>query len=211
MLELAKKTKASFLLASTSEVYGNPLMHPQSESYYGNVNPVGIRACYDESKRFAEALTMEYVRKHKLQARIIRIFNTFGPRMQATDGRVISNFVTAAIANKSLILYGGGQQTRSFCYVSDMVAGLIKAMEIPSAIGRVINLGNPEELTIKDIAQTILKLTRSSAPVISSPKKEDDPERRKPDISLARSLVGWKPEIPLIDGLKETINYFRNL
>ncbi|MBI5452536.1 SDR family oxidoreductase [Candidatus Gottesmanbacteria bacterium] len=212
MLELAKKENSVFLLASTSEVYGNPLTHPQKENYYGNVNPTGTRACYDEGKRFAEAITMEYVRKFKLQGRIARIFNTYGPRMQPTDGRVVSNFVTQAIAGKPLTMYGDGSQTRSFCYISDMVSGLIAACEKKGIDGEVINLGNPQELTIKRIGEIILSLTGSSSPLVRVKKKEiDDPQMRKPDISKAKQLLGWQPSVSLDLGLKETIKYFKNL
>lgn len=212
MLELAKKGNSVFLLASTSEVYGNPLTHPQKENYYGNVNPTGMRACYDESKRFAEAITMEYVRKFKLQGRIVRIFNTYGPRMQPTDGRVVSNFVTQAIGGKPLTMYGDGNQTRSFCYISDMVSGLVAAGEKKGINGEVINLGNPQELTIKRIGEIILSLVGSSSQLVSSKKKEiDDPQMRKPDISKAKQLLGWQPSVSLDLGLKETIKYFKNL
>ena len=211
MLELAKSAKANFLLASTSEVYGNPLLHPQKESYFGNVNPVGVRACYDESKRFAEAITLEYVRKFKVRARIIRIFNTYGPRMQPQDGRVISNFITAALGGKSLQMYGDGKQTRSFCYVSDMVSGIVMACEREGIDGKVINLGNTDERTIKEIGLKILKLTGSDSSLIESEKQEDDPQMRKPDISRAIELLDWQPKVDLNTGLRQTIKYFKNL
>ncbi|OGG02329.1 hypothetical protein A2W14_03910 [Candidatus Gottesmanbacteria bacterium RBG_16_37_8] len=212
MLQLAKKNKARFLLASTSEVYGDPKEHPQKETYFGNVNPVGIRACYDESKRFAEALTMEFNRKNKLAVRIVRIFNTYGPNMQADDGRVISNFITQAISYKPLTVYGSGRQTRSFCYVSDMVSGLIKVMEGEKTNGQIVNLGNPDEIKIIDLANLILKLTGSSSKVVKLNKRlQDDPEKRKPDISLAEKLIAFNPEVSLTEGLKNTIAYFRNL
>jgi nucleoside-diphosphate-sugar epimerase len=211
MLELAKHTKARFLLASTSEVYGDPQKHPQKESYFGNVNPIGVRACYDEGKRFAEAITMEYVRKYALDARIARIFNTYGPRMQRDDGRVISNFINQAILDKPLTMYGDGLQTRSFCYVSDMTTGLISAMEKKNTKGVVVNLGYPKEHKIKDIAQLILQLTLSSSTIRSVDKPEDDPRRRKPDISKAKNLLDWEPKVPLEKGVKKTIDYFRNL
>ena len=211
MLELAKHTKARFLLASTSEVYGDPQKHPQKESYFGNVNPIGVRACYDEGKRFAEAITMEYVRKYALDARIARIFNTYGPRMQRDDGRVISNFINQAILDKPLTMYGDGLQTRSFCYVSDMTTGLISAMEKKNTKGVVVNLGYPKEHKIKDIAQLILQLTLSSSTIRSVDKPEDDPHRRKPDISKAKNLLDWEPKVPLEKGVKKTIDYFRNL
>jgi len=212
MLELAAKTNASFLLASTSEVYGNPLVHPQKENYHGNVNPVGTRACYDESKRLSETLTMEYVRKKHLKARIIRIFNTYGPKMQSNDGRVISNFITAALSGKPLTMYGDGIQTRSFCYVQDMVIGIISAMETAGIDGQVINIGNPDEKTIKQLGELILNLTRSKSKLISIKyRDEDDPIRRKPDIGRAKRLLGWHPKTSLRTGLTKTIDYFRSL
>lgn len=211
MLQLAKKSNAVFLLASTSEVYGDPLEHPQKEQYFGNVNPIGVRACYDESKRFAEAITMEYVRKYNLDARIVRIFNTYGPRMQPSDGRVIVNFIMQAISGKPLTIYGDGLQTRSFCYISDMVDGLISAMEQQNISGEVMNIGFPEEHTIKEIAKIVLRLTKSLSGIIYYPKKEDDPVRRKPDISKAKKILRWFPKVALNDGLKKTIEYFSNL
>ncbi|OGG00282.1 NAD-dependent dehydratase [Candidatus Gottesmanbacteria bacterium RIFCSPHIGHO2_02_FULL_39_14] len=212
LLQLSKASGSRFLLASTSEVYGDPQEHPQKESYFGFVNPVGIRACYDESKRFAEAITMEYYRKYKLDIRIIRIFNTYGPNMQVTDGRVISNFITQAISGQSLTIYGSGRQTRSFCYVSDMVGGLIKAMEVKQTTGKILNLGNPEEVTIRNLADLILVLTGSSSKIVKLNKRfQDDPEKRKPDITLAKKLLGFHPQISLNEGLKISIDYFRNL
>ena len=212
MLELSRKTNAFFILASTSEVYGNPRQHPQKEAYFGNVNPIGIRACYDEGKRFAEAITMEYVRKYEVKARIIRIFNTYGPRMQVHDGRVVSNFITQAISQKSLTMYGDGLQTRSFCYISDMVTGIISAMEKKGIDGEVINLGNPDEQTIKNIGILILKLTQSSSQLMTAQKKQaDDPERRKPDIAKAKRLLNWYPRVELAEGLVKTIDYFKHI
>ncbi|MBI3379781.1 SDR family oxidoreductase [Candidatus Gottesmanbacteria bacterium] len=212
VLELARKMKAFYLLASTSEVYGNPIMHPQKESYFGNVNPVGLRACYDEGKRFAEALTMEYVRKHNLDARIVRIFNTYGPRMQKDDGRVVSNFINQAIAGISLTIYGDGTQTRSFCYISDMVNGIIAAMESKDMIGEVVNLGNPNELTIEEIGEIILKLTNSKSSMEKYDERiGDDPDKRKPDIEKAMKKLHWEPQIDLETGLNKTIEYFKNL
>lgn len=210
-LELARQMKIGYLLASTSEVYGNPTTHPQKESYFGNVNPVGLRACYDEAKRFAEALAMEYVRKYDLKVKIIRIFNTFGPRMQKDDGRVISNFVNQAIENQPLTVYGDGKQTRSFCYISDMIEGLVAAAESQKAGGEVINLGNPQEYTIEEIAHKILSLTGSKSPIVNSGKRlGDDPDRRRPDISKAKTILGWTPKVKLQEGLKKTIDYFKN-
>lgn len=212
VLELAKEMKASYLLASTSEVYGNPLMHPQKESYFGNVNPVGLRACYDEGKRFGEALTIEYVRKHKLDARIVRIFNTYGPRMQKGDGRVVSNFINQAITHKPITIYGTGTQTRSFCYVSDMVDGIVSAMEREETTGEVINLGNPNELTIENIGKMIIKLTGSKSLLVKSQERlGDDPDKRKPDIDKAKQVLHWKPRVNLEDGLGKTIDYFEKL
>lgn len=212
MLELAKRQNAFFLLASTSEVYGNPKEHPQTESYFGNVNPVGVRACYDEGKRFAEAITMEYVRKHHLKARIIRIFNTYGPRMHRDDGRVVSNFINQAVRGKPLTVYGDGSQTRSFCYISDMVTGIVSAMEKEGIDGEVINLGNPDEQTITGIGKHILMLTKSSSQLVTTEEKQaDDPERRKPDISKAQKLLGWYPRVSLSEGLQKTIDYFKSI
>lgn len=211
MLELARKTGSKFLLSSTSEVYGDPLEHPQKETYFGNVNPVGVRSCYDEGKRFAEAITMEYFRKFKTDVKIIRIFNTYGPRMDPDDGRVISNFVTQALSGKPVSMYGDGSQTRSFCYVSDMVRGIFLMMENGNSSGQVINLGYPKEQTIKEISEIILKLTGSVSRVTNMDIPEDDPVRRKPDIGKAKSLLGWTPEIGLEDGLKKTIEYFKSL
>lgn len=211
-LQIAKNTKADYLLASTSEVYGNPLVHPQIESYFGNVNPVGLRSCYDESKRFAESLTMEFVRKHQTKARIVRIFNTYGPRMQKDDGRVVSNFINQAITDKDLTVYGSGEQTRSFCYVSDMVEGIIAAMEDKNTIGEVVNLGNPDEQSIVDIGKFILKLTGSASKLVHFPERlGDDPDKRKPDISKAKTLLGWNPKVNLEEGLLKAIAYFESV
>ncbi len=210
ILELAKKNKARFLLASTSEVYGDPEVHPQKEEYRGNVNPVGPRSCYDEAKRFAEALTMEYARKFGLDVRIIRIFNTYGPRLQKDDGRVISNFIYQALNNKPITIYGKGTQTRSFCYVSDMVKGIIKTMFNKAAKNQVINLGNPEEFTIKEAAIIIKDLTVSKSKLIYKKLPEDDPLRRKPDITKAKKILNWRPEVKLKEGLTKTIQWFKN-
>lgn len=211
-LQIAQNFKADYLLASTSEVYGNPLMHPQKESYFGNVNPVGLRACYDEAKRFAESLTMEFVRKQKINAKIVRIFNTYGPRMQKDDGRVVSNFINQALTGKDLTVYGDGAQTRSFCYVSDMVDGIITAMEKTDMSGEVINLGNPNELSIEDIGEFILKLSGSASKIIHLAQRlGDDPDRRKPDISKAKRLLGWSPKVNLEEGLLKSIAYFKSI
>lgn len=208
MLDLARLTGASFLYTSTSEVYGNPLVHPQKETYFGNVNPVGVRACYDEAKRFGEALIMEYIRKFDVNARIVRIFNTYGPRMQSDDGRVVVNFVNQALAGRNLVMYGDGSFTRSFCYISDMVRGLILALESPKARGEVINLGFPREHTIKEIARIIIELTKSESKITVGTPQEDDPARRRPDIGKAKKILGWVPETELEQGLKKTIEYF---
>lgn len=211
LLELAKSYGARFLLASTSEVYGNPLKHPQAETYFGNVNPSGVRACYDEGKRFAEAMTMEYVRKFSVDCRLARIFNTYGPCMQKNDGRVISNFVNQAISQQPLTVYGDGTQTRSFCYVTDMVEGLRKVAQTPGLAGETINLGYPKEHTISEIADIIIRLTGSSSQIVHMEGKPDDPVKRKPDISKAKRLLGWKPTTSLSKGLKETIEYYKKV
>jgi nucleoside-diphosphate-sugar epimerase len=210
MLELARKMKAIFILASTSEVYGDPLEHPQTETYFGNVNPVGARACYDEGKRFSEAITAEYRRSFGLKTRIARIFNTYGPRMQASDGRVISNFVVAALKGKQLTIYGIGNQTRSFCFVSDLVDGLVRYSE-RSLDGEIINLGNPREYTIRDVAHEVLTILGSKAAIGDGGERlENDPERRQPDISKAKKLLGWIPKVSLHEGLSFTAEYFKD-
>lgn len=212
LLRLAKSKRCSFLLASTSEIYGDPKEHPQKESYFGNVNPVGIRACYDESKRFAEALSMEFYRKFKLNTRIIRIFNTYGPNMQKDDGRVISNFITEALSNRDITIYGEGTQSRSFCFITDLVQGLIAALESNNCSGKIINLGNPQELTIKQLADIVLRLTSSTSKIVKLNKRlENDPEKRKPDISLAKKLINFEPKINLEEGLNKTIHYFNKV
>ncbi|MBI4039695.1 SDR family oxidoreductase [Candidatus Daviesbacteria bacterium] len=210
MLNLAKNLNAKFLLASTSEVYGDPQEHPQKETYWGNVNPIGERSCYDESKRYAESLTMVYVRKFNLDARIVRIFNTYGPRLQRDDGRVISNFINQALHGQSLTIYGDGNQTRSFCYVSDMVKGLVMAMNKEQTKGEVFNLGNPEEFTILQIAQMVKELINPVVEFINKPLPQDDPRCRQPDISKARQVLGWQPQVPFKDGIIATIEYFKS-
>lgn len=210
ILEMARKHKAKFLFVSTSEVYGDPKVHPQKEDYWGNVNPVGIRSCYDEAKRFAEALTMEYSRKHNLDVRIIRIFNTYGPRLQKDDGRVISNFIYQALHNLPLTIYGDGIQTRSFCYVSDMVNGILKAMFTQKSKNQIINLGNSSEITIKQVAFIIKKLTGAKSKVVYKQLPKDDPTRRKPDITKAKKILNWEPKIKLKEGLIKTIQWFKN-
>ncbi len=208
-LGIAKDKKAKFLLTSTSEVYGDPQIHPQVEEYWGNVNTIGPRACYDESKRAAESLTYAYHRKHKVDVRIARIFNTYGPNMQPDDGRVISNFIIQALKGKHLTIYGKGDQTRSFCYIDDLIEGLIKLTE--NDYDLPLNLGNPKEFTIKQLADLVLAETKSSSQIKKLPLPEDDPKKRKPDISKAKELLGWEPTIPLEEGLKKTINYFRKV
>lgn len=207
-LGLAKEKGAGFLIASTSEVYGDPLVHPQTEDYWGNVNPVGPRGVYDESKRFAEALTMAYHRFHKVDTRIVRIFNTYGPRMQLEDGRVVPNFMSQALQNKPLTVYGDGLQTRSFCYVSDLIEGFIRVMECP--YHDPINLGNPVELPILEFARKIIAVSKSTSDIIYKDLPIDDPKVRKPDISLAKKLLKWEPKVLLEEGLEKTFEYFRD-
>ena len=207
LLEIARRDSARFLLASTSEVYGDPLEHPQVESYWGNVNPVGERSVYDEAKRFAEALTAAYARAHGLEVRIARIFNTYGPRMQVDDGRVVTNFVHQSLTGQPLTLYGDGTQTRSFCYVDDEVTGLLALLD--SDIGAPVNIGNPHEVTMRELAELVLELTGSESPVVFQPLPIDDPRVRRPDISLARRVLGWEPEIELRDGLSRMIAHHR--
>lgn len=211
LLEIAKANGAKFLYASSSEVYGNPQQHPQRESYWGNVNPIGVRSCYDEGKRFGEAMVVAYIRKDDLDARIVRIFNTYGPRMDKDDGRVVSNFTVQAIAGMPITVYGDGSQTRSFCYVDDLVRGLIVLMENEKARGEVFNLGNPEEHTILEFAQMIKELTGSVSEIKFTDLPEDDPTRRQPDITRAKQILDWTPKVSLKEGLKKTIAYFRSL
>ena len=206
-LGLAKKKKAQFMLASTSEVYGDPLVHPQPESYWGNVNCVGVRGCYDEAKRFAEAVTMAYQRVHRLDTKIVRIFNTYGPRMRINDGRVIPNFIYQAINNKPITVYGEGRQIRAFCYISDLIEGIYKL--ILTHINNPLNLGSTREFTITGLANLILKLTKSKSKVIFRPLPEDDPKQRQPDISQAKRSLKWQPRIELEEGLKMTIGWFK--
>ncbi|MGZ8463677.1 MAG: UDP-glucuronic acid decarboxylase family protein [Candidatus Deferrimicrobiaceae bacterium] len=208
MLGLAKRLKIRILQASTSEVYGDPTEHPQKESYWGNVNPIGPRSCYDEGKRCAETLFFDYHRQHKLNIRVVRIFNTFGPRMHPNDGRVVSNFVLQALRNEPITLYGTGNQTRSFCYVDDTVTGLIAMMDQDEIIGPV-NLGNPGEYSIKELAMMIKEISGSASEIVFRPLPEDDPVRRKPDITLAKQKLGWEPTVPIREGLERTIRYFR--
>ena len=208
MLGLSKRTKARILLASSSEVYGNSQIHPQLESYWGNVNPIGLRSCYDEGKRVAETLMMDYHRQNKVDIKIARIFNTYGPRMAIEDGRVISNFIVQALRKESLTIYGDGGQTRSFCYVSDLIQGLVAMMETQDFTGPV-NLGNPDEFSILELAEKILKLTKSPSKIIHKPLPSDDPEKRCPDISLAKEKFSWQPKVTIEEGLMKTIDYFK--
>jgi nucleoside-diphosphate-sugar epimerase len=208
LLEQARQQQALFLFASTSEVYGDPLVHPQREDYWGNVNPIGPRACYDESKRLGETLTMEYWRHFELNSRIVRIFNTYGPHSQADDGRLIPNFITQALQNQPLTIYGEGSKTRSLCYVSDLVEGLLLALVQPGTAGQVFNLGNPEEHSILDFAQTIIRLCHSSSTISFAPGRVDDPQRRRPDISKAQQVLGWQVHVSLEEGLRRTITWF---
>jgi nucleoside-diphosphate-sugar epimerase len=210
MLEQARKQNALFLVASTSEAYGDPLVHPQREDYWGNVNPVGPRACYDESKRLGETLTMEYHRQYQLNGRIVRIFNTYGPNSQLNDGRMIPNFITQALLDEPLTIYGDGSITRSICYVSDLVDGLMLAMFQPRTAGEVFNLGNTEEHTVLEYAHTIIRLCEASSSIIFEPNRVDDPERRRPDISKAQQVLGWQPRVSLEAGLRRTIEWFSN-
>ncbi len=209
MLKFAKEKGAGYLEASTSEVYGDPKEHPQKETYWGNVNPNGIRSCYDESKRFAEAMTMVYLRKYGLDARIVRIFNTYGPRMRKDDGRVVSNFINQSLSGTPLTIYGDGTQTRSFCFVSDLVDGLTKAMFTDHTKGVVFNLGNPEEYKVNELAEKIKTLTASSSPIEHGELPEDDPTQRKPDITKAKTILGWEPKVSVDEGLGKTIAYYK--
>jgi len=211
MLGLAKRVRARILQASTSEVYGNPAVHPQPETYWGNVNPIGVRSCYDEGKRLAETLMMDYHRQNRVDIRIVRIFNTYGPRMSVGDGRVVSNFIVQALRGQPITLFGDGSQTRSFCFVADMLDGLIRMMNNDDNFIGPVNLGNPEEFTIRELADAVLRLTGSSSPVEHRPLPPDDPERRRPDITLARTRLGWEPRTPLAEGLVPTVEYFRRV
>jgi len=208
MLGLAKRTHARFLLASTSEVYGDPKVHPQTEDYWGNVNPIGIRSCYDEGKRVAETFTMDYHRQNRVDVRIVRIFNTYGPLMLADDGRVVSNFIVQALKGDDITVYGDGSQTRSFCYVDDLVDGLVRMMENEVFIGPV-NLGNPQEFTILELAKKIIAMTGSRSKIVLKPLPSDDPTQRQPDITLAKQKLGWQPKVDVDEGFKATIDYFR--
>ena len=208
MLGLAKRIRCRIMLASTSEVYGDAEVHPQPETYWGNVNPIGVRSCYDEGKRVAETLMMDYHRQNKVDIKIVRIFNTYGPRMAVNDGRVVSNFIVQALRGEPITIYGDGSQTRSFCYVSDLTEGLCRMMESENFIGPV-NLGNPSEFTISDLAGLVLKLTKSKSKIVHQALPSDDPVRRRPDIVLAKAKLGWEPKVPLEEGLSRTIDYFK--
>jgi len=211
MLGLAKRTGAKILQASTSEVYGDPEVHPQVESYWGRVNPIGIRSCYDEGKRCAETLFLDYHRQHNLRIKIARIFNTYGPKMHANDGRVVSNFIVQALRGEPITIYGDGQQTRSFCYVEEMVDAFVRLMNSDDDFIGPVNLGNPGEFTIRELAEKTLQMTGSSSELINQPLPEDDPTQRQPDISLAKQELGWEPEIKLDEGLAKTIDYFQSV
>jgi len=209
MLGLAKRIKAKIMQASTSEVYGDPSIHPQVESYWGNVNPIGPRACYDEGKRCAETLFFDYHRQHKLRIKVARIFNTYGPNMAINDGRVVSNFIVQALQGEDITVYGEGSQTRSFCYVDDLVEGFIRLMATPDDFTGPMNLGNPGEFTILELAETVIRMTGSRSRIVHNPLPQDDPTQRQPDISLARQVIGWEPKTKLEDGLVQTIAFFR--
>ena len=211
MLGLAKRQNAKIFQASTSEVYGDPEIHPQNESYWGRVNPIGLRSCYDEGKRCAETLFFDYYRQHKLKIKIARIFNTYGPRMHPNDGRVVSNFIIQALKNKDITIYGDGKQTRSFCFVDDLINAMLLIMDTGDDFTGPINIGNPNEFTIQELAEKIVKLTNSNSQIIFKPLPEDDPKQRKPDISSAKEKINWEPKTNLNGGLKKTINYFEKI
>ena len=211
MLGLAKRVRAKMLQASTSEVYGDPIQHPQTEDYWGNVNPIGPRSCYDEGKRCAETLFFDYHRQHQLRIKVVRIFNTYGPRMHPNDGRVVSNFIVQALQGKPITIYGDGRQTRSFCYVDDMIEGFLKLMSSSDDVTGPINIGNPGEFTIRELAEKVIALTGSSSKLVSHPLPENDPMQRRPDITRAKTMLDWQPTIPLEDGLMKTIAYFDGL
>ena len=211
VLGLAKRIKAKILQASTSEIYGDPDVHPQEESYWGRVNPIGVRSCYDEGKRCAETLFFDYYRQHNLRIKIARIFNTYGPRMHPNDGRVVSNFIVQALENKPITIYGDGMQTRSFCYVDDLIEAMIKIMDTPDSFTGPVNIGSPMESTILELAKTVIELTGSNSQIEFKPLPQDDPKQRQPDINLAREMLDWEPKVSLKEGLQKTIDYFRNI
>ena len=210
MLGLAKRTRARILQASTSEVYGDPEVHPQPEGYWGKVNPIGIRSCYDEGKRCAETLFFDYWRQHKLEIKVIRIFNTYGPRMHPNDGRVVSNFIVQALKGEDITIFGDGSQTRSFCFVDDLIDGMVRMMESPAEFVGPVNLGNPGEFTMKELAQAVIAQTKSQSKLTHLPLPADDPKMRRPDIRLAQEVLGWSPKVQLTDGLQSTIEYFQS-
>jgi len=210
MLGLAKRLRIPMLQASTSEVYGDPVLHPQPESYWGNVNPIGPRACYDEGKRCAETLCFDYIRQHRLDIKVVRIFNTYGPRMRPEDGRVVSNFIIQALDNRPITLYGDGEQSRSFCYVDDLIEGMVRMMATPAGFSGPVNLGNPDEFSMRQLAEKVLEITGSTSPIIHQPLPPDDPRQRQPDITLAWTQLQWLPRVPLVEGLQRTIGYFRD-
>lgn len=211
MLGLAKRVKAKILQASTSEIYGNPLKHPQTEDYWGNVNPIGERSCYDEGKRCAETLFFDYHRENRVNIRVVRIFNTYGPRMHPNDGRVVSNFIVQALNNQDITVYGDGSQSRSFCYVDDLIEGLVRMMNGPDDFTGPVNMGNPDEFTIIELARKIIEITGSASKIIFNPLPKDDPMQRRPDISLAREKLKWEPMVKLYQGLKKTVEYFAEI
>ena len=211
MLGLAKRVGAKILQASTSEVYGDPVQHPQQETYWGNVNPIGIRSCYDEGKRCAETLFFDYHRQHQVQIKVMRIFNTYGPRMHPNDGRVVSNFIVQALRGEDLTIYGDGSQTRSFCYVDDLIDGMIRLMNTDPQVTGPINIGNPVEFTILELAKQVISMVDSGSAIVTKPLPSDDPKQRKPDIALARSVLDWEPKVALHEGLKPTVDYFRSV
>ncbi|MBG6146874.1 MULTISPECIES: UDP-glucuronic acid decarboxylase family protein [Stappiaceae] len=211
MLGLAKRTKARIFQASTSEVYGDPEVHPQTEDYWGRVNPIGVRSCYDEGKRCAETLFFDYHRQHGLEIKVARIFNTYGPRMHPNDGRVVSNFIVQALQGNDITIYGDGLQTRSFCYVDDLIDGFVSLMSSPKDLTGPVNLGNPSEFTIRELAETVIELVGGASRLVFRPLPHDDPKQRQPDISIAKEQLDWTPQIPLKEGLKNTIAYFRDL
>jgi len=211
MLGLAKRLRAKILQASTSEIYGDPDVHPQTEDYWGNVNPIGPRSCYDEGKRCAETLFFDYWRQHRLRIKVARIFNTYGPRMHPNDGRVVSNFIVQALLGRDITIYGDGQQTRAFCYVDDLVDGLVRLMKSRDEVTGPINLGNPQEFSIADLASKIIDLTGSKSRLVHRPRPQDDPRQRRPDISAAKEDLGWAPRMVLVEGLQKTIAYFEDL
>ena len=211
MLGLAKRVKAKILQASTSEIYGDPEVHPQREEYWGRVNPIGVRSCYDEGKRCAETLFFDYWRQHKLRIKVVRIFNTYGPRMQPNDGRVVSNFVMQALRGENITIYGDGQQTRSFCYVDDLIEAMIRTMDTPDDFTGPINIGNPQEFTMRELAHEVIRLTGSKSQLVHRPLPADDPKQRRPDVKLAQTMLEWNPTVALPQGLEKTIAYFRGV